>query len=146
MFVIPLGVPGQGLPKSSKARVPGIVDSNLTGLWVADTIVIKKDDLAVRLLHPVKAAPAGFGMNIEIELFRHTYEIFFRYFRFIFLLSYKKIAMALIPNNKKKKDGKQPAAAKSNIPGFPSSNSGKGKTSKGAMKNTRLTGGSQRGS
>jgi hypothetical protein len=54
--------------------------------------------------------------------------------------------MALIPNNKKKKDGKQPAAAKSNIPGFPSNNSGKGKTSKGAMKNTRLTGGSQRGS
>jgi hypothetical protein len=52
--------------------------------------------------------------------------------------------MALIPNNKKKKDGKQPAAAKSNIPGFPSN--GKGKTSKGAMKNTRLTGGSQRGS
>jgi hypothetical protein len=40
--------------------------------------------------------------------------------------------MALIPNNKKKKDGKQPAAAKTN--------------SKGAMKNTRLTGGSQRGS
>jgi hypothetical protein len=51
--------------------------------------------------------------------------------------------MALIPNNKKKKDGKQLAAPKSNIPGFPS---GKGKTSKGAMKNTRLTGGSQRGS
>lgn len=52
--------------------------------------------------------------------------------------------MALIPNNKKKKDGKQPAAAKSNIPGFPAA---KGKTnSKGAMKNTRLTGGSQRGS
>jgi len=53
--------------------------------------------------------------------------------------------MALIPNNKKKKDGKQPAAPKSNIPGFPSG-SGKGKTSKGAVKNTRLTGGSQRGS
>ncbi len=53
--------------------------------------------------------------------------------------------MALIPNNnKKKKDGK-PAAPKSNIPGFPSGNS-KGKTSKGAVKNTRLTGGSQRGS
>lgn len=50
--------------------------------------------------------------------------------------------MALIPNNKKKKDGK-PAAPKSNIPGFPS---GKGKTSKGAVKNTRFTGGAQRGS
>jgi hypothetical protein len=50
--------------------------------------------------------------------------------------------MALIPNNKKKKDGK-PAAPKSNIPGFPN---GKGKTSKGAPKNTRFTGGAQRGS
>lgn len=53
--------------------------------------------------------------------------------------------MALIPNNKKKKDGK-PAAPKSNIPGFPAGKGGGGKTSKGAMKNTRLTGGSQRGS
>ncbi len=54
--------------------------------------------------------------------------------------------MALIPNNKnKKKDGKQPAASKSNIPGFPAGSKG-GKTSKGAVKNTRLTGGSQRGS
>jgi hypothetical protein len=52
--------------------------------------------------------------------------------------------MALIPNNKKKKDGKPAAGPKSNIPGFPSS---KGKTnSKSAVKNTRLTGGSQRGS
>lgn len=52
--------------------------------------------------------------------------------------------MALIPNNKKKKDGKQPNAPKSNIPGFPAP---KGKTnSKGIAKNTRLTGGSQRGS
>ncbi|HEX3934464.1 MAG TPA: hypothetical protein VHW43_07270 [Puia sp.] len=50
--------------------------------------------------------------------------------------------MALIPNNKKKKDGK-PAAPKSNIPGFPN---GKGKTAKGAVKNTRFTGGAQRGS
>ena len=50
--------------------------------------------------------------------------------------------MALIPN-KKKKDGK-PAGPKSNIPGFPA---GKGKAnSKGVVKNTRLTGGSQRGS
>ena len=46
-------------------------------------------------------------------------------------------------NNKKKKDGKTPAAPKSNIPGFPS---GKGKTAKGAVKNTRFTGGAQRGS
>ena len=52
--------------------------------------------------------------------------------------------MALIPNNKKKKDGKAPAAPKSNIPGFPAPKNGK--TSKGAVKNTRLTGGSQRGS
>ncbi|HMI60160.1 MAG TPA: hypothetical protein VK518_04610 [Puia sp.] len=52
--------------------------------------------------------------------------------------------MALIPNNKKKKDGKQLAGPKSNIPGFPSA---KGKTnSKGIAKNSRLTGGSQRGS
>ena len=52
--------------------------------------------------------------------------------------------MSLLNNNsKKKKDGKQPAAAKSNIPGFPS---GKGKATKGAVKNTRFTGGAQRGS
>ena len=51
--------------------------------------------------------------------------------------------MALIPNNKKKKDSKQPAGPKSNIPGFPA---GKSKANKGAVKNTRLTGGSQRGS
>jgi hypothetical protein len=52
--------------------------------------------------------------------------------------------MALIPNNKKKKGDKQLAGPKSNIPGFPS---GKGKANtKGVMKNTRLTGGSQRGS
>lgn len=62
---------------------------------------------------------------------------------YISVILLKIIYMALIPNNKKKKDGKQPAAAKSNIPGFPS---GKSKTnSKGAMK-PRLTGGSQRGS
>jgi hypothetical protein len=73
-------------------------------------------------------------------------KFFFGTFVLYFCYLIKKIAMALIPNNKKKKDGKQPAAAKSNIPGFPSNNSGKGKTSKGAMKNTRLTGGSQRGS
>ena len=52
--------------------------------------------------------------------------------------------MALIPNNKKKKDGKLAANLKSNSPGFPAP---KGKTnSKGIPKNTRLTGGSQRGS
>jgi hypothetical protein len=63
----------------------------------------------------------------------------------IFLLSYKKLFhMALIPNNKKKKDGKPLAGPKSNIPGFPA---GKGKANtKGVVKNTRLTGGSQRGS
>jgi len=53
--------------------------------------------------------------------------------------------MALIPNNKKKKDGKQASAQKSNIPGFPASKGGKSNT-KGVVKNTRLTGGSQRGS
>jgi len=52
--------------------------------------------------------------------------------------------MALIPNNKKKKDGKALSGPKSNIPGFPSA---KGKAnSKGVVKNARLTGGSQRGS
>ena len=52
--------------------------------------------------------------------------------------------MALIPNNKKKKDGKGAAGQKSNIPGFPAP---KGKaSSKSVVKNTRLTGGSQRGS
>ena len=51
--------------------------------------------------------------------------------------------MSLLNNNKKKKDGKQPAAPKSNIPGFPA---GKGKATKGAVKNTRFTGGAQRGS
>jgi hypothetical protein len=51
--------------------------------------------------------------------------------------------MALIPNNKKKKDGKA-GNQKGNNPGFPAP---KGKTnSKGIPKNTRLTGGSQRGS
>lgn len=52
--------------------------------------------------------------------------------------------MALIPNNKKKKDGKQLSGPKSNIPGFPAAK-GKANT-KGVAKNTRLTGGSQRGS
>jgi hypothetical protein len=52
--------------------------------------------------------------------------------------------MALIPNNKKKKDGKQAATQKTNSSGIPAP---KGKTnSKGIPKNTRLTGGSQRGS
>ncbi|HEY4337519.1 MAG TPA: hypothetical protein VGM89_16520 [Puia sp.] len=52
--------------------------------------------------------------------------------------------MALIPNNKKKKDGKQLPGSKSNIPGFPAP---RGKAnSKGVKSNTRLTGGSQRGS
>jgi hypothetical protein len=51
--------------------------------------------------------------------------------------------MALIPN-KKKKDGKQLAGPKSNIPGFPAPK-GKGNT-KAVNKNTRQTGGSQRGS
>jgi hypothetical protein len=58
--------------------------------------------------------------------------------------SIKNFLMALIPNNKKKKDGKLAANQKSNSPGFPAP---KGKTnSKGIPKNTRLTGGSQRGS
>jgi hypothetical protein len=52
--------------------------------------------------------------------------------------------MSLIPNNKKKKDGKPLAGPKSNIPGFPA---GKNKANtKAVNKNTRLTGGSQRGS
>lgn len=52
--------------------------------------------------------------------------------------------MSLIPNNKNKKKDKQPAGPKSNIPGFPNA---KGKAnSKGVVKNTRQTGGSQRGS
>ncbi|MDR3713405.1 MAG: hypothetical protein P4L51_11350 [Puia sp.] len=51
--------------------------------------------------------------------------------------------MALIPNNKKKKDGKQAGNQKTNS-AMPAA---KGKTnSKGIPKNTRLTGGSQRGS
>ncbi|MDP4148117.1 MAG: hypothetical protein Q8927_00520 [Bacteroidota bacterium] len=52
--------------------------------------------------------------------------------------------MSLIPNNKKKKDGKLAGNQKGNNPSFPAP---KGKTnSKGVPKNTRLTGGSQRGS
>lgn len=52
--------------------------------------------------------------------------------------------MSLLNNNNKKKKDKQLAAPKSNIPGFPA---GKGKAnSKAVNKNTRLTGGSQRGS
>jgi hypothetical protein len=52
--------------------------------------------------------------------------------------------MSLIPNNKKKKDGKALSGPKSNIPGFPS---GKGKTNtKAASKNTRMPGNAQRGS
>jgi len=62
----------------------------------------------------------------------------------IFSNKYKNIHMALIPNNKKKKGSKPDTNQKSNIPGFPAP---KGKTnSKGVAKNTRLTGGSQRGS
>ncbi len=50
--------------------------------------------------------------------------------------------MSLIPNNKKKKGDKQAANQKSSPVPAP-----KGKTnSKGIAKNTRLTGGSQRGS
>jgi hypothetical protein len=63
----------------------------------------------------------------------------------IILLSYKNLSdMSLIPNNKKKKDGKPLAGPKSNIPGFPA---GKGKTNtKAASKNTRMPGNAQRGS
>ena len=53
--------------------------------------------------------------------------------------------MALIPNNKnKKKDGKQIGNQKGTSTGFPAPK-GKGNP-KGVVKNTRLTGGSQRGS
>lgn len=62
----------------------------------------------------------------------------------IYITLLKNFHMALIPNNKKKKDGKSAAAQKSNIPGFPAPK-GKG-NSKAVNKNTRLTGGSQRGS
>ena len=52
--------------------------------------------------------------------------------------------MSLIPNNKKKKDGKALAGPKSNIPGFPA---GKGKAnSKAVNKSNRLPGNAQRGS
>jgi hypothetical protein len=70
---------------------------------------------------------------------RYLFITFGSYFCYLI----KNYTMSLLNNNKKKKDGKQPAAPKSNIPGFPS---GKGKTSKGAVKNTRFTGGAQRGS
>jgi hypothetical protein len=51
--------------------------------------------------------------------------------------------MALIPNNKKKKDKALPGP-KSNIPGFPA---GKGKAnSKAVNKSTRMPGNAQRGS
>ena len=52
--------------------------------------------------------------------------------------------MALIPNNKKKKDGKPLAGPKSNIPGFPAPK-GKANT-KAANKSTRMPGNAQRGS
>ena len=51
--------------------------------------------------------------------------------------------MSLIPNKKNKKDSR-PSGLKSNAPGFPSP---KGKTNtKAVTRNTKLTGGSQRGS
>jgi len=51
--------------------------------------------------------------------------------------------MSLIPNKKNKKD-KRVSGTAAKATGFPSA---KGKTNtKGSMKNTRLTGGSQRGS
>lgn len=59
------------------------------------------------------------------------------------LISAKISNMALIPNNKKKKDKALPGP-KSNIPGFPA---GKGKTnSKAVNKSTRMPGNAQRGS
>ena len=51
--------------------------------------------------------------------------------------------MALIPNNKKKKDGKSLAGPKSNIPGFPNKTKA---NSKAISKNTRMPGNAQRGS
>ncbi len=53
--------------------------------------------------------------------------------------------MALIPNNKKKKDGKQAGNQKAGTQGGIPAPKGKA-NSKGIAKNTRLTGGSQRGS
>ncbi len=53
-------------------------------------------------------------------------------------------SMALIPNNKKKKDGKPLAGPKSNIPGFPANKTKA--NSKAVSKNTRMPGNAQRGS
>jgi len=56
----------------------------------------------------------------------------------------KPIHMSLIPNKKNKKDNRPSGAPKPGGPGFPSP---KGKTNtKAATRNTKLTGGSQRGS
>ena len=54
--------------------------------------------------------------------------------------------MSLIPNKKNKKDNRPNGAnGKTNSPGFPAPNKGKTNT-KAATRNTKLTGGSQRGS
>ncbi|HEY4148491.1 MAG TPA: hypothetical protein VGM41_06165 [Chitinophagaceae bacterium] len=54
--------------------------------------------------------------------------------------------MSLIPNKKNKKDNRPNGApGKTSAPGFPAPNKGKTNT-KAATRNTKLTGGSQRGS
>ena len=54
--------------------------------------------------------------------------------------------MSLIPNKKNKKDNRPGGGQKPNNPGgFPAPNKGKTNT-KAATRNTKLTGGSQRGS
>jgi hypothetical protein len=53
--------------------------------------------------------------------------------------------MSLIPNKKNKKDNRPSGVAKPSTPGFPSPGKGKANT-KAVVRNTKLTGGSQRGS
>jgi hypothetical protein len=56
------------------------------------------------------------------------------------------LSMSLIPNKKNKKDNRPNGApGKTSAPGFPAPNKGKTNT-KAATRNTKLTGGSQRGS
>ena len=154
MQVEPFGVFCQLLPESRKIRVIGLKDLYFIADIIICAVIIMKRGGPVIPGDPVKAPPAGFRADIKIEFPLHRPEgtncnlsPFYLYYvsstRF-FSKALNFFHMALIPNNKKKKDGK-PAGPKSNIPGFPAPKGSKSNT-KGVVKNTRLTGGSQRGS
>src|SRR5580692_11521766 len=137
MPVKPFRILGKRLPERLPTDIPGIGYLNFTRVGIHNTVIKEKRYFPARLPHPVKTAPTVLGADIEIEFLRHKKNS-------IFGKLFNNHNMSLIPNNKKKKDSKALAGPKSNTPGFPG---GKGKANtKAVNKNTRQTGGSQRGS